>query len=215
MELLRQLLDLTRHNVSTLGLLFTWGGIAWVYYRKRADWRRKQFLTHVNFSMNFVSDGRMAMRTLMETPAQSVWLNDLGVKKVARAAAKTTPDQPFVGLDDPADMDFVYRAVLNVLSEKFAEAYLAETLGLPVKAKDYLFAVTFERYSDIRTLKLRVLIVSENDLETHFGPDSKIALPSDIYKARLKTMRAMYDLHKSADRPGRMPLGRVVLGLRA
>jgi len=214
MDTITHLLDLARQHVGTVGLLVTWGGILWVYLRKRADWRRKQFLTQVNFSLNFVSDGRMAMRTLMESTTREVWLNDLGVKKVARAAAKTTRDQPFVGLDDPADMDFVYRAVLNVLSEKFAEAYLAETLGLPVVAKEYLFAVTFERYSDIRTFKLRVLLVSEADMDAHFGPGGKVELPSDIYKARLKTMRAMYDLHKSAGKPGGMPLGRVVLGLR-
>ena len=103
-----------------------------MYFRKRADWSRKQFLGQVNFSLTYVGGGTMAMRTLLETTAQKVWLNDLGVKKVAHAAARTTADQPFVSLDDPKDMDFVYRAVLNVLSEKFAEAFLAETLGVPV-----------------------------------------------------------------------------------
>jgi hypothetical protein len=202
-------------GIGTIGLLFTWGGILWVYFRKRADWARKQFLTQVNFSLTYVRDGKMAMRTLMESTAQQVWLNDLGVKKVARAAAKTTRDQPFVELEDPVDMDFVYRAVLNVLSEKFAESYLAETLGLPVTAQEYLFTISFERYSDIRTLKLRVLLVSEKDLDEHFGPEGKVELPNDIYKARLKTMRAMHKLHKSAGQPAVMPLGRVVLGLRA
>lgn len=215
MDTLEKVFNLARQHVGTVGLLFTWGGILWVYLRKRADWSRKQFLTQVNFSLTYVAGGKIAMRTLMETTAQRVWLNDLGVKKVARAAAKTTHDQPFVGLGDPADMDFVYRAVLNLLSEKFAEAYLAETLGLPVASQEYLFAVTFERYSDIRTLKLRVLLVSEKDLERYFGPDGRVELPNDIYKARLKTMRAMHKLHKSAGQPGTLPLGRVVLGLRA
>jgi hypothetical protein len=215
MDFVDWLLNLVRQHVGTVGLLFTWGGIAWVYYRKRADWARKQFLTQVNFSLTYVRDGKMAMRTLLETTSQKVWLNDLGVKKVAKAAAKTTRDQPFVGVDDPTDMDFLYRAVLNVLSEKFAESYLAETLGLPVASKEYIFAISFERYSDIRTLKLRVLLVSEDDLETHFGPEGKVELPNVIYKARLKTMQAMHKLHKSADQPGVLPLGRIVLGLRA
>ena len=213
MDTLAQILDLARQNAGTIGLVFTWAGILWVYRRKRAEWHRKEFLGQVNFSLNYVADGRLTMRTLAEVPARDVWLNDLGVKKVNKAAEKTTLDQPFVALTDPADMAFVYRAVLNVLSEKFADAYLAQSMRLPVTFETYRFAITFERHEDMRTFKLRVLLAREDDLAGAFGP----ALPENraIYSIRLQTLRAMSKLHQTAGLPGVMPLGRVVLGLRA
>src|SRR4051794_19569709 len=168
MHVVRSIVDFLRHYGGSLSLAFTWAAIAWVYLAKRANWSRKQFVGQVNFSLNFVVDGQLVMRTLVEVPAQNVWLNDLGVAKVQRAANRTTSDQPFVRLPDPADMDFVHRAVLNVLSEKFSDAYLAQSLGLPVESAVHRFAITMERYGDIRTLKLRVLLVAEQALESLF-----------------------------------------------
>ena len=85
------------------------------------------------------------MRTLLEKPADQVWLNEYGVRKVLAAAQRTTADQPFVLLADPRDMDFANRAVLNRLSERFAPAYLAAALGRPVRAETFRFAITCER----------------------------------------------------------------------
>ena len=62
---------------------------------------------------------------LLETTASEVWLNSYGIGKVFKAAGRTRPDQPFIILSDDEDMGFVKRAVLNVLSEKFADAFLA------------------------------------------------------------------------------------------
>jgi hypothetical protein len=211
MEALRPILDLIKTYGGTLSLVFTWGAIAWVYYSKRADWSRKQFLGQVNFSLNLVMDGQLAMRTLSETAVRDVWLNDIGVKKVLAAASRTTVDQPFVQLPDGADLDFLYRAVLNVLSEQFASGYLAQSMGLPVVSTEYSFAITMERYSDIRTLKLRVLLARTVDLETVFAPESEVATPDFTYVARLKTLRAMAELHRRAGEPGILRLGRVML----
>lgn len=215
MDGLREVLDAIRQHVGTLGFVVTWAGIAWVYLRKRADWSRKQFLTQVNFSLNYVSDGKLTMRTLLETSAQQVWLNDLGVAQVTRAAGQTTADQPYVVLPDAADMAFIYRAVGNVLSEKFADAYLAQSLGLPTKAATYRFAVTCERFADIRTLKIRVILASDDDLRATFAEGNEVAVPSDYYVPRLRLLRSMSKLFQTAGQPGVMPLGRVVLGLRA
>src|SRR6476619_3820259 len=104
MEMVHSVIDFLRHYGGSLSLVITWGAIAWVYLAKRSDWSRKQFLGQVNLSLNYVANGQLVMRTLVEVPAQNVWLNDLGVRQVRRAAARTTPDQPFVWLDDPEDM---------------------------------------------------------------------------------------------------------------
>jgi len=218
MQLLRTVLEFLQQNGQLLALLFTWGIFFWVWLGKRSDWARKEFLDQVNFSLNYVVDGVLTMRTLAEKSARSVWLNDMGVRKVRNAARNTTADQPFVKLTEPDDMDFVYRAVLNVMSEQFAEAYLAQSMGEPIVSEIYRFAITMERYDDIRTLKLRVIIVRESDLETLFAPNlptaQQVRIPNKLYGARLGTLQQMHDLHMRAGQPGVMKVARVILAVR-
>jgi hypothetical protein len=218
MEFFQAIIDFLKQYGSIIALVVTWGIFLWVWLGKRSDWARKQFLDQVNFSLNLVVDGKLAMRTLAEVPARDVWLNDLGVRKVQAAAKETTPEQPFIILDDPEDMDFVYRAILNVMSEKFAEAYLAQSMGEPVISDTYRFTITMERYGDIRTLKMRVLLVREKDLETLFDPklppEKQVKVPNALYGARLKTLQMMHDLHKRAGEKGILKVARVILSLR-
>ena len=65
----------------------------------------------------------------------------------------------------------------------------------------------------MRTLKLRVLLVKADDLETVFTPENPVAIPSDIYRPRLQTLRAMHRLHLDAEKPDVPKLGHVVLGI--
>jgi hypothetical protein len=218
-DILASLVGFLRNYGAGIALAFTWALAGWVYFRQRSDWAGKRFRTQVNFSLNYVADGRLVMRTLLETSVREVWINDYGVKQVTQAANRTTAEQPFLRFAGAADQEFIDRAVLNVLSEKFSDAYLAETLGLPVRTAVYRFAITFERHEVMRTYKLRVLVVREDDLAAAFGdPGPGGALheePRGIYRARLQTLRAMHDWHCKAGQPGVAPLGRVVLGLRA
>lgn len=218
MSIFQAIFDFLKQYGSVIALLVTWGIFLWVWLGKRSDWARKHFLDQVNFSLNLVIDGKLAMRTLAEVPAREVWLNDLGVSKVQSAAKQTTVDQPFIVLDDPEDMDFVYRAILNVLSEMFAEAYLAQSMGQPVISDVYRFTITMERYGDIRTLKMRVLLVREKDLETLFDPnlppEKQVQVPNSLYGARLKTLHRMHDLHARAGEKGVLKVARVILSLR-
>src|SRR5689334_19822223 len=112
MEGLEKVWELVRPYLASVGLVVTWLGIAWLAFRNRRDFSRKRF-DRVNFSVNSVLDGKLAMRTLMEATPKDVWLNDYGIKLVVAAAARTTPEQPFVVLGNEADMDYVKRALKN------------------------------------------------------------------------------------------------------
>jgi hypothetical protein len=209
-------LEKIRPHTPTLALVMTWLGIAIVYFRRRFQWQRKQFLNQVNFSLNYVVNDSLAMRTLLETGAQSVWLNEYGVRKVFAAAAKTTLGDPFIRLDDQTDQDFINRAVLNMMSARFAECFLANALGLPAQLGRFCFAITCERYEEIRTVKIRVLIIEEQLLNQLFGPDrlaEKLQTTQQVLRARLNTLKCMYELYvkeKGSDRP---VLGHVEMGL--
>jgi hypothetical protein len=198
MAILTAILDWVVAHIAIIGLVLTWAGIGLVYYRRRSDWAQKQFADQVNFSLNYVIGDMLAMRTLLECTVKDVWLNDFGVKKVRAAARLTTPEQPFILLEDQADRDFVHRAVINTLSERFAAAFVAEALGVPVHTGKFIFAITYERYDIMRTLKFRVLIMEERTLVQLFGPGGRgdsLQVSNPVFLARLKSLRAIYELY--------------------
>lgn len=215
MDTLQWIWDAIRPHLGTIALVLTWLGIGLAYYRKRVHWRAKRFTDQVNFSLNYVDNGALQLRTLLETSTAEVWLNQYGVNIVLAAASKTRSDQPFIVLDDPADMAFVKRAVLNVLSEKFAAAFLATSLKIPVKESPYYFATTFENFPDMRTRKFRVLLVEAQSLADMFGPAaSEPALLEPIHRDRLQVLKTMAKLAADPKTDERKVLGKVHLGVQ-
>ncbi len=216
MDWIERFSETMRPHWNTVALVATWLGILFVALRRRFHWSRKQFLTQVNFSLNYRVGNSLAMRTLLETTAIRVWPNEYGVATVLRAAGRTTVDDPFILMKKPADRDFVHRAVLNLLSERFADAYVAAALGVPVRTATFLFVVTFERYTVMRTHKVRVLLVEESSLHALFGPANGAAtldMRNPIYAARLQTLRLLYGLLEKEKQLGQPLLGRVELGV--
>jgi len=211
-----QIRDWLIESWKTIALAITWSGIIVVFVRRRIEWYRKQFLGQVNFSLNYLQEGELVFRTLQETSAQDVWLSEVGVEKVYQAIRRTTIEQPFIRIKNLHDMDFINRAVLNVLSERFAEHYLAVSLGLPVKSQTFRFAITYERYREIKTLKLRVLIVEEKTLHALFGLQGlgeKSVQRSIQVRDRLQTLKKMWQQLKLEQNGSASTLGRVELGL--
>lgn len=218
MVTVQRFFEFIRPHWNTIALTVTWLGIAIAYLRRRSQWRGKQFLARVNFSLNYVAGDGLAMRTLLETTAGAVWLNEYGVGRVLAAARRATVEQPFLTLPEPGDQDFANRAVLNVLSERFAEAFLAASLGRPALAATYVFGITCEKYDDIRTLKLRVLVIAERTLVDLFGEENKSAalnVPNTILRARLTTLRVMHELYRKDRATERPVLGHIELGVPA
>jgi hypothetical protein len=217
MELMERFLEFMRLHWNTVALVITWLGIGIAYWRRRDQWKRKQFLTRVNFSLNYVDNDDLAMRTLLEITNNQVWINEYGVGHVNAAAARTTIEQPFLMLADSKDREFVNRAALNVLSERFAETFVAASLGQAVHVAPYVFGITCEKYGEIRTLKLRVLVIAEQTLVALFGSENRAAalkLSSGILNSRLKTLRIMYDVYLK-DRGAEHPvLGHMQLGVK-
>jgi hypothetical protein len=107
--------------------------------------------------------------------------------------------------------------VLNVLSERFAEAYLAASMGRPVRSAQYVFAITCENYEQMRTRKLRVLVVERNTLERDFDPDRQpeegIGLEQPHHRDRLTTLQSMHRLMRQQEPAPGGVLETVELGL--
>lgn len=222
---LQPVVDFVIANWKWFALVGTWGGIVLYWVRSWYFWKRKQFLHQVNFSLNYVEDGVLMLRTLLEDTARQVWLNDYGVQLVEAAARGTTVKQPFLRLGNDDDMDFVKRAVLNVLSERFAAAYIGRALDIPVAKGRFVFGITCEKYGGIRTQKLRVILMRREHLDALFtprpnpdgtpspAPESSIRFAAASHSDRLITLRVMHSLSNSKKEWERKMVGEVELGL--
>jgi len=216
LETLNHFLTLIRPHLSALALTATWIGVLFIYLRRRLQWHKKEFLGYVNFSLNYAVGPNLCMRTLVELPAAEVWLNQHGVRMVGNAAQKATLEQPYIAMKNPKDQQFLNRAVLNVLSSRFAETYIAAALGVPVRTSTFLYAITCEKYEEIRTLKIRVLIMAEQTLIELFGPanrSAELVINNIVYRSRLQTLRLLYDVHQKEQGSLTPILGKIELGV--
>ncbi len=200
---------------ALLAILFSWLMVAWVYFSKRAAWRDKRFMRQVNFSLNILTgDNELQMWTLIETTADEVWQNEVAVETVLRAAERTTVAQPFMSFSDDEDMAYLLRVVLNKLSDKYSETFIAASLGKRVWTRKYVFGITCEKYGDTPTQKIRVMLVPESYLSLFLYPkENNIWVEVPSHRVRLSTLQKMAAIYSSNDpKTGRM-LGTIELGL--
>jgi hypothetical protein len=216
MDVLSQLFDTAKPYIAPVALAFTWAGVALAWWRRKQQFRRKEFLSQVNFSLNLFGD-TLQMRTLAERFANDVWPNAHGVALLNRAAKRATDENPFLVLTSADDQGYVYRAIKNALSQLCPEAFVAAAVGAPVRTGPFLFALTCERYEEgMRTIKLRVILIEREALREWCAPGGKgeqLALAA-FYRTRLKTLQAMYEMdRKHREGTGPELLGRVELGV--
>ncbi|MDJ0790011.1 MAG: hypothetical protein QNK05_24710 [Myxococcota bacterium] len=212
-------LDLILDHWELALLIATWSALGVLAAKRRVDWQQRRFSQQVNFSLNTLVEEngarRLLLRTLLEQSATEVWINDYGVGRVLKAARQTTVAQPFLRIPDARDRDVVMVAVLNVLSERFSDAFVARVLGIPAKTETFLYGLTWERYGEMKTQKLRVMVIKRSDLESMFDdPDpSEIAVAEASHRPRIDTLRQMYELWTSQDPDERSAIAEVELGM--
>ena len=164
------------------------------YWRARSVWTARDFMSRVNFSLNYVDAGTLKIRTLRETDIDRILLgNKHGERVVLRAARRTTTEEPFLRLRRP-DSWLVLNSVLNEISGRFSEGFLAASMGLPTRAATYVFAITCEKHRDVRMNKIRVMLV-EKSLLVGIDKLEDLQFESDSHHVRhetLKTMRQLY-----------------------
>lgn len=135
-------------------------GLGWFFGRRRAraEWKRREFFSRLNISLNSIENGKLLIRTLVEKNCDDVFLNAVATSTVVAAARKTTAKNPLLPL--PAgDYWFYLNPILNELSERFSEGHLRRDMGLPVRIERYLICLTREVAGDIRTQKVRAMVV--------------------------------------------------------
>ena len=174
-------------------------GRYWGRRRAMRDWRRREFLNRLMFSLNsVVLDGAgkptLAIRTLLEKNVGDVFLNEVATHKVLDAATKTTEENPLLPFDGD-DRWTLLNAVLNEVAEAFCAGTLARDMGVPVETRRYVICLTNEVAGPVRTRKVRAMVVRKDRLlDRVFEGD--LALESPHHVTRIATLRRMREAYE-------------------
>lgn len=164
--------------------------IGWLVARWRADreWRNREFFSRLNISLNSIVDGTLCIRTVSEKLCSEIFLNRVAVDRIISTAQETTKENPLVPVSKD-DSWFYLNAVLNELSEQFAEGLLKREAGLPHQAVRYLICLTNECDGEVRTRKIRAMVIRKDVLLAL--PEEQPKLESPNHAVRWKTLQQM------------------------
>lgn len=194
--LLDQLWTILREHwlKALVSLVFLLIGSWWGRRRARREWERKRFLDRLNFSLNTIRDGKLEIRTLAEMNCRDVFLNEFAAECVQAAAAKTTRANPLIPLEKD-ERWYLLNAVLNEVSERFAVGFVRRDMGLPTTTHTYLIALTYENAGDLKTRKIRAMVIRK---------DLLLNLPTDPpqferphHAVRFETLHAMANIYRT------------------
>jgi hypothetical protein len=155
--------DTLREHAVKVVVGFVLMAVGWYFgkWRARAHWKKQEFLDRLNLSLNSIDNGVLKIRTLSEKRCEEVFLNSVAADTVQQLARKTTAADPILPIARD-DTWYYLNAVLNDLSEQFAVGLLKRDLGAPVSSAIYLVALTCESAGDMRTRKIRAMVVKKS-----------------------------------------------------
>jgi len=179
----------TEHGIKVLtAAAFTLAG--WLIGRWRAarSWRNREFFNRLNVSLNSIHVGKLLIRTVLEKTCEEIFLNSHAVDRLLKAAQRTTKEDPFVPIEK-SDRWFYLNAVLNELSETFASGLFRREAARPHQAIRYLICLTNECDGEVRTRKIRAMVIRKELLINL--PKEQPALESPNHQIRWKTLQQM------------------------
>ncbi|MEZ6059685.1 MAG: hypothetical protein R3C19_04920 [Planctomycetaceae bacterium] len=170
--------------------------LGWLIARRRAarDWKKREFFDRINFSLNSIRDGTLRIRTLSEKSCSDVFLNKVATDQLIRLAQQTTAEDPIVPIPQQ-DCWYYLNAVLNELSEQFAIGLIQRDVGHPVLAAEYVICMTNECDGEVRTRKVRAMVI-RRDLLTNL-PAEFPEFESPNHRIRWKTLQQLQTAYKS------------------
>ena len=183
-------IDAFREHAVKIIVGFVLMAVGWHFgkWRARAHWKKQEFLDRLNVSLNSVDGGVLKIRTLSEKHCEQVFLNSIAADTVRRLAQRMKAGDPILQIAK-ADVWYYLNAVLNDLSEQFAAGVLKRDMGAPVTAAVYLVALTCETAGDMRTRKIRAMVVKKS-LLTNL-PATPPKFEADRHHTRWETMQFM------------------------
>ena len=170
--------------------------VGWMVARWRADreWRKREFFNRLNISLNSIVDGKLRIRTVSEKLCSEIFLNRVAVDRLISTAQATTKENPIIPIPRD-DCWFYLNSVLNELSEQFADGLFRREAGLNHTSVTYLICLTNECDGEVRTRKVRAMVIRKELLEAL--PEESPELESPNHAIRWKTIQKMQAVWKS------------------
>ncbi|MGF1657764.1 MAG: hypothetical protein ACFCU3_12390 [Verrucomicrobiales bacterium] len=178
-----------------IGAGFGLAGILIGRWRAQRRWNKRNFSDRVNISLNRIDNGVLKIRTIMERPLERIFLSSAAGELVRSTARKTTADDPILPIPD-RDQWFVMNEVLNSLVEHLSAADIKADLDIPTSSAWYVMVLTCERAGDIRTHKIRVMLI-RRDLLIDF-PKECPGLEQASHETRFHTLTTLAKAYASA-----------------
>lgn len=145
-----------------------------------------EFFDRLNISLNAIRDGTLTIRTIAEESCLEVFLNSVAVSALIDAARHTTAEDPLLELREH-DYWYYLNAVLNKVAEKFGEGQIRRDMGLPVTAVHYVLCLTSESAGEVRTRKIRAMLIQKSLLLNLPNEEPKYESPT--HATRWKTLK--------------------------
>lgn len=164
--------------------------LGWYWGKRKADakWQRREFFDRLNVSLNMIREGTLHIRTILEKGCAEVFLNSSATETIIALSQQTTPQDSIIPL--PKEEYWYYlNSVLNEIAEKFSEGQIKRDLGLPVTGERYVICLTNETSGEMKTRKLRAMLIQKK-LLTHL-PTEQPKFESPHHITRWQTLNQL------------------------
>ncbi len=193
-ELFKMLASEIQQHIVKVIVGFVLMGVGWFIGHRRArhNWTKREFFDRLNFSLNWIEEGTLKLRTLSERHCEEIFLNKPATEVVLKAARAATEANPILSLSEK-DYWYYLNSVLNELSEQFATGHLKKAQGQPVSSAIYLICLTCEAAADLRMRKVRAMVIQKSLLTNLPAASPKLERPHHhIRWTTLKFMASEY-----------------------
>ncbi|OYP29520.1 hypothetical protein [Rhodopirellula sp. MGV] len=162
--------------------------------RSRSSWLRRDFMNRLNVSLTSIDEGTLRIRTILEMDVDAIFLNSSASRKIVSLAKQTTETDPLITIPK-ADCWFYLNAVLNEISERFSLGHLRRDAGESIRRVEYVICLTCERAGQVRTQKIRAMLVQKSLLENL--PQVQPNLEQESHITRWETLQILADRYKT------------------
>lgn len=167
-------------------------GSFWAGFAAMRRWRRREFLHRLNVSLTQIDAGTLKIRTLLEMDCEAIFLNKAAAKQIVKYARAATAGDPILPIPSEERWNYL-NAVLNEVSERFAEGQIKRDMGVSVRSENYLMCLTCEKAGPVKTQKIRALVVRKSLLLKLPKEPPKYESPSHV--TRWETLQFMANAH--------------------
>ncbi len=163
-----------------------------LYIRQWFEWRHAAFESRVTISITSIKNGVLNIETFGEQDLKDVVHSPYARRLVNKSAEKTTLENEFLQFGNRDDAWIVYNDIQNTISAIYGAQILVALMRGVVTRERFLFDATWERDSDPRMQKLRIVVVQLSGLEEAFTEAGKIHPRVSAHKTRVTTIGKMY-----------------------